>query len=54
MITILKIGICAAVAYAVGVMFCKLVFIRALKCEKCGEIIPENEHRAHDFKCRQK
>ena len=50
MITIAKIGICAVVAYIVVSTLCKLIFVRALKCTRCGMIVPEDEVRAHDYK----
>jgi hypothetical protein len=50
----LKIGICAAIAYIAVTSLCKLIFIRALKCNKCGKIIPEDEHRGHSYRCNQK
>jgi hypothetical protein len=32
----------------------KTLFVRALKCDRCGAIVAANEFRAHDFKCKQK
>jgi hypothetical protein len=50
MITLIKIGVCALVAYVGVTWLCKHLFVRALKCTRCGQVIPEDEARAHDFK----
>lgn len=50
----LRVIVCFLIALALTRIISGLIFIRALKCEKCGEIIPEDEHRSHTFKCNQR
>lgn len=32
----------------------RLTHIKTLQCKRCGEIVPVNEYRMHDFRCKQR
>jgi hypothetical protein len=42
------------VVIVIGLVGFKTLFVCALKCERCGEIVDKDEYRVHDFKCKSK
>ena len=54
MILLLKVVLCAFIAVLVVYSLFHLFFVRVLRCNKCGEVVPEEEYRSHKYKCDQK
>jgi len=54
MIFVLKVLLCAVAAIVITQVVFRLLFVRLLKCEKCGAIVAEEDYRAHKYKCDQR